>query len=502
MLIDPEKKVATTPTSISADNEDGRGLSLDETSGDIQTVEIDKAVERSYLRKLDFYLLPYLSLMYLFNSVDRSNLANAKTDGFDRDMHFTGNEYSLLLLLFYIPNGLADLPLNLLTKRFSGKITLPSLMLIWGGLSMIQTGCTNFGGMLAVRLLIGFFEAGFFAGTVFYLTLFYNRNELGFRIALYFGSAVLAAAFSGILAYGVFQINDTSIAGWQYLFIIEGGITVLLSLFGYYWLPSSPQNARWFTPAEKEVARTRALRDGSKVVDEKFNFNLAFQQWKDPKMILWSFISLTYPIPFTTSANFLPQIVQRLGYSEVKTNLMTVPPNLVGFCVLLVVTWSSDHFRERTFHICFALLLSLIALIILSTIDVATHKGVAYFAMFLLASGAYIPSCLVHSWHNNNNLSENARAATTGILVGLGNLGGILSSATFRVEYAPKYIPTLAATAASAAACIILTLGFGLWMKWDNYRKNREQGVQLRAEDVDTHLLEDGEKSPNWRWFT
>ncbi|KAJ9294052.1 hypothetical protein DTO271G3_7180 [Paecilomyces variotii] len=130
-----------------------------------------------------------------------------------------------------------------------------------------------------------------------------------------------------------------SIAGWQYLFIIEGGITVLLSLFGYYWLPSSPQNARWFTPAEKMVARTRALRDGSKVVDEKFNFTLAFQQWKIPKVILWSLISLTYPIPFTTSANFLPQVhLQRLGYSEVKTNLMTVPPNLVGFYVLLLIT--------------------------------------------------------------------------------------------------------------------------------------------------------------------
>jgi len=74
-----------------------------------------------------------------------------------------------------------------------------------------------------------FFEAGFFAGTVFYLTLFYNRNELGFRIALYFGSAVLAAAFSGILAYGVFRINDTSIAGWQYLFIIEYVLFILLA---------------------------------------------------------------------------------------------------------------------------------------------------------------------------------------------------------------------------------------------------------------------------------
>jgi putative effector of murein hydrolase LrgA (UPF0299 family) len=144
------------------------------------------------------------------------------------------------------------------------------------------------------------------------------------------------------------------------------------------------------------------------------------------------------------------RIVQRLGYSAVQTNLLTVPPNVVGFCVLLVVTFSSYHFRERTYHICFALTLSIIALVIPATIDVTAHKSVAYFAMFLLASGAYIPSCLVHSWHNNNNLSENARAATTGILVGLSNLGGIISTATFRTEYAPKYIPMLLATAVCA----------------------------------------------------
>ncbi|KAL1964151.1 hypothetical protein VTN77DRAFT_7239 [Rasamsonia byssochlamydoides] len=181
---------------------------------------------------------------------------------------------------------------------------------------------------------------------------------------------------------------------------------------------------------------------------------------------------------------------------------MTVPPNLVGFCVLLAVTRSSDYFRERTYHICFSLTLSLTSLIILATIDVTAHKGVAYFAMFLLASGAYVPSCLFHSWHNNNNLSENARAVTTGILVGLANLGGIIGSATFRVEYAPKYIPTLAVTAACAATSIIFVLGFGLWMKHDNRRRDREQGVHIRAEDVDTGLLNDYEKDINWRWFT
>lgn len=112
---------------------------------------------------------------------------------------------------------------------------------------------------------------------------------------------------------------------------------------------------------------------------------------------------------------------------------------MVGAVVLLAVAKSSDYFRERTFHIVFSLTLSLVGMVVLSTIDVLTNKGVAYFACFLMAAGAYIPSCLVHAWHNNNNVHENSRAANTGFFVGLGNLAGIMSAATFRTEYAPQY---------------------------------------------------------------
>lgn len=107
------------------------------------------------VRKLDCYLLPYLTLMYFFNSVDRSNLGNAKTDGLDKDLHFVGNDYSLLILLFYIPFGTLDLPLNLLTKRFSARWVLPSLMTFWGSIALLQCATKNFGGLLALRLLMG-----------------------------------------------------------------------------------------------------------------------------------------------------------------------------------------------------------------------------------------------------------------------------------------------------------------------------------------------------------
>lgn len=94
-------------------------------------------------------------------------------------------------------------------------------MIGWGAMALIQCGAKNFGGMLVLRLLLGAFEAGFFAGVVFYLTLFYTRGELGFRIAIFFGSALLAGAFSGLISYGVFQIEN-SLPGWKWLFIIEG----------------------------------------------------------------------------------------------------------------------------------------------------------------------------------------------------------------------------------------------------------------------------------------
>ncbi|KAJ4313141.1 hypothetical protein N0V84_009566 [Fusarium piperis] len=323
--------------------------------------------------------------MYFFNAVDRGNLGNVETDGMSKDLGFVGEQFSLLILLFYVPNGLCDLPLNLLTKRFSGRVMLPALMVGWGAMALLQAAVKNFGGMLAIRLLLGAFEAGFFGGAVFYLTLFYTRDELGFRIALFFGSALLASAFSGLISFGVFQIHHPKVTGWMWLFLIEGAMTVIFGVIAFWWLPASPQTAWFLTEDQRRVATLRSLQDGSGKINEEFNLRQCFKSWNS-----WRFL------------------------------------------------------------VC---------------------------------------------------MSENSRAATTGLLVGLGNIGGILSASTFRTTYTPRYAPTLIATAACNVTCIFFTLGLGLWMRKQNNRKNQEQGVVLRAEDVDTNELRDGEDDPRWRYF-
>lgn len=337
------------------------------------------------------------------------------------------------------------------------------------------------------------------------MTLFYTRGELAFRIALFFGSALLAGAFSGLLAFAVFQIHDPQITGWMWLFIIEGSLTVIVGISGFFWLPATPSTAWFLNEEEKAIAEFRHLRDGSGSIGDRFKLQDCFRNWNDWKFAVWCVISFTYPVAFSTTANFLPLILNRLGFGTVVTNLLTVPPNLVGFVVLLIVTRSSDQNRERTFHIVGALSLSLVGLVILAAIPLAKHSsdiGAAYFACFLLCSGAYIPSCLVHSWHNNNNPQETSRAATTGFLVGLGNLAGIISAATFRTTYAPRYIPTLAATASCNIICIISTLFMGFWMRKENRKRDREQNVVLKAGDVHMSTMRDlGTRDPRWRYF-
>lgn len=98
--------------------------------------------------------------MYLFNAIDRSNLGNAKTDGLEKDLHMKDNEYSTTLVLFYVTFCLLDVPANMLLKRYGGRVTLPSLMLGWGSMTLIQCAIRNWGGLIACRLIMGAFEAG------------------------------------------------------------------------------------------------------------------------------------------------------------------------------------------------------------------------------------------------------------------------------------------------------------------------------------------------------
>ncbi|KAF2091083.1 putative high-affinity nicotinic acid transporter [Saccharata proteae CBS 121410] len=494
--VDYAPKVLEQSLSSSSDH------AINTAVGEVSEIlpEHDEKAERKLVLKLDLTIMPLIFLMYFFNSIDRSNLGNAKTDGMDSDLNFTGNQYSILVMVFYIPFCGLCLPANLITRKYQPKWFLVAFMLCWGTMATLCSICKNFTQLTAIRILLGIFEAGFAPCSMFYMSTFFTRGELATRFAIWYTATVISGAFSGLISYGLFQLHS-SLHGWQLLFIVEGVLTVFLALVAAIVLPKNPWTCRWLTEDEKRLSVTRAKRDSTAAVGSEWDLREGLQPFKQWQVYAWAVIGVCYGTSGSAVGSFLPQIVALMGFSTLKTNLYTVAPNLVGAVILFAIARSSDRFRERSGHLIFALGITFVGWIILVSLNPAEHVPIAYFACFLLCGGAMTPTVLFHSWHASNMHTENGRIYVMSFLTGAANAGGIIASLTFRNQDAPRYIPFLATAAAIEGVGMLLILALRFWMVLDNRRRDKAMGVKLVSKDVKLSELTGGTNDVRWRWF-
>ncbi|KAL9111028.1 MAG: hypothetical protein Q9227_004461, partial [Pyrenula ochraceoflavens] len=182
---------------------------------------IDSASEKRLVWKFDLRILPVLAIMYLFNALDKSNLGNAKTAGLEKTLKLHGNQYNILLSIFFVPYVLTAPFLGIAGKKFGPSRVLPLMMATFGFMTVMTVAVMNFGGLVAIRWFLGMAESAFFPLVIYYQTTFYRRGELARRLAIFYAASNIASAFGGLLAFGVFQIDGTSLADWRYLFIVE-----------------------------------------------------------------------------------------------------------------------------------------------------------------------------------------------------------------------------------------------------------------------------------------
>lgn len=224
--------------------------------------------------------------------------------------------------IFFVPYVVFAPPVAILGKKFGAARVLPILMFTFGSMTLLSAAATNFGGLFALRFFLGVAESGFFPLVIYYLTTFYRRGELARRLAIFYAFSNIANAFSGLLSFGVFQIKS-SLLVWRYLFIIEGACSVLFSFFAYWYLPRSAAQAKFLNIEEKALAFHRVQVDSSSVVQEDFRFKEAVKIFKHPTTYAFLMIEICLGVPIQSVGLFMPQIIQRLGYDTVKTNLYT-----------------------------------------------------------------------------------------------------------------------------------------------------------------------------------
>ncbi|KAH8703055.1 MFS nicotinic acid transporter Tna1 [Talaromyces proteolyticus] len=425
-----------------------------EKFSDIQKQDVEQASdvfhnidEKKVLRKMDLRLLPMLSILYLLCFLDRGNIGNAKIEGLPEELGLVGPQYNLCLTVFFFTYAAFEVPSNLLLKRLRPSIWLPSIMVAWGVVMTLMGVVQNYAGLLTARIFLGVAEAGLYPGVAFYITMWYCRHEAQYRQALFFSSASIAGAFSGLLAYAIAKMNGVGgYSGWRWIFILEGLATVVVGFISFFVIHDFPETASFLTKDEREwvVARLRNQNTdsrGRQLVDEEtFSWKYvrdAFTDWQVYLALImyWGIVCPLYGISF-----FLPTIIKDLGYSSSTAQLLTLPIYITAAIVSVIAALFSDKAGQRSPFILGFFLCIIAGFIICIVSSGRGVPGVVYFGTFLAVVGIYPAFPGNVTWLSNNLAGGYKRAAGMAIHIGIGNLGGAMASNFYRTQDAPKYI--------------------------------------------------------------
>ena len=309
-------------------------------------------VGRSAIRKASLRLVPLIGLGYGAAYMDRVNISFASLQ-MNHDLGFSSVMYGTGAGLFFVSYALCEVPSNLLLVRFGARRWLARIMLTWGllavGMLFVRTPVQFY----TMRFLLGMAEAGFFPGVVFYLTQWFPPEHRARTISRFYIALPLSSTVMGSLAAGLLSLNGRMhLAGWQWLFLVEGVPPLLLSFIFLRYLPDTPTDAHWLSTAERGwlIAR-RGIAEAHAIGDHTLFADLT-ATLTDPRVwLLGLFFLCILTVLYGWSFSAPAILIQLTGRSVGAVGTIIAVMGLLGAGAMLVTAWHSDRTRERTLHI-------------------------------------------------------------------------------------------------------------------------------------------------------
>ncbi|EIW66301.1 hypothetical protein TREMEDRAFT_35192 [Tremella mesenterica DSM 1558] len=405
--------------------------------------------ERKLVRKIDLRLLPCIWALYAMSFMDRGNIGNAKTGGLQADFGFNSNQYSIILLVFFVSYLIFEIPSNLILTRVRPSLYLSGLCIIWGAVAASMAATKNWKTLAVTRFVLGIVEAGFAPGIAYYLSSWYKKYEVATRFSIYYTAIAVAGAFSGLIAGLITQHLDgrRGIQGWQWLFIIEGVGSCFVGCFTWFIMPDWPTTTKFLSPEERLLAAQRLAYDGlanTQGAQERLG------HWETVKMALGDWRSWVFVIMYMlctgaqTIQYFVPTLVGALGWTGYQGQYHTIPLYACAFCCILGFCIWADYAQKKAIFITGLAFTAGTFFIIV----VAVHNTKVQFAFMTLAFGmTYAVCALVLMWVPNVvAFPAEKRAVSIALVNGLGNSASIYGVFLWPAKDAPRYIPGFSAT--------------------------------------------------------
>ncbi|KAI2624439.1 DNA-repair protein rad2 [Xylaria nigripes] len=432
-----------------------------------------KVDEKRLLWKLDLHIIPLTTL-----SFPRVNIGNARLYNLEADLGLSSNQFQIAVSILFVTYVIFEIPSNLVLKPLRPHRWLAFIITAWGVVALSTGFVKDFRSLVALRVLLGAFEAGLFPGLNVYLNFFYSKREIALRIGYLFASAALAGAVGGLLAFGIGHLDGVhGMSGWRWIMIIEGIPSIVLGVLIFFFLPSDPQSASFLTPAEKKLLIERERRDyGLTASAREFSKKDMIKTFTDWKIWLYCIAQFGADSMLYGYSTFLPTIIEGLGsWSTAEIQLLTIPCYALGAIVYMTTAYISDKKQMRGI---FCILFASISAIGYGILITDSPAGVHYFGL------------------PNNVPRYGKRATANGLQMTIGNSSGVMSSFIYPSADAPRYIR---GNAISLALVGVSGLTHGLlWFVFARENRRRDAGL-VKPEHQhlsEEELAELGDESP------
>jgi MFS family permease len=382
------------------------------------------------------------------------------------DLEMDSTKYSIALTVFFVGYVVFEVPSNMILARTKPSIFLPTIMFLWGCVTIAMAWVPNYKALIGLRIVVGILEAGFAPGVLLILSSWYKPNEQAKRFGVYISAAILSGAFGGLIAGAIEDGLDEAhgLPGWKWLFIVsiptsrkivhshqvltslsqqvEGSATAGFSIVASFLLLDFPENTKRLTDSERQLAikRIEHGRPRTQGHEEKLGHVAALKRsvtdWRT-----WVFVvGYMAIVGSSTLSYFYPTLVQGLGYSGSVTQYMTVPIYIAAF----VCTFFNSIFMDRVpQYRGLSLTVWMSIAMICSIVTCGVYNFHARYALLVLMASALWASnalSLAYASTTFGSMNQEVRGISLAIVNAMGNLAQIYGAYLFPDVDAPKYL--------------------------------------------------------------
>ncbi|KAJ6107998.1 hypothetical protein N7523_009321 [Penicillium sp. IBT 18751x] len=442
-----------------------------------QYVEYSPEEERKLRWKIDLRLVSVMLVVNGIQFVDKLTIGYAATYGLVTEAHLVGQEYSLLVTMFYLGYLIAQYPTSYLMQRFPTGRYLTVNFVLWGVVLAATGSATTFPSLAAARFFLGVFESCLNPGFVLISSSWWKREEQAARIGLWYSANGLASLPAGVLFWAIAHIDVDGMFPYQWMFIIFGLLTVLIGASLWWILPDTPMKCRWLNDRERIIAVQRLKDNRTGVKNNHHKKEQVVEALTDYRVWMLLFAVFCHNMTNSLQTNFTGIIIKGFGYSTYQSVLLQIPVGAIMAVAMIICGFFLSSRWGQGKHILTIICCyfpGIIACGILYGVPVKATTLSAHLAAIFLIPIVATAGGLMYSLLAANIAGYTKKTVTGTLFFSAYCVANIISPQTFLASQAPLYTTGVFVTLAAFIVNIILFSGLYVVYSRDNAARKRE----------------------------